>query len=159
MNKLFLSFLTMFVTLLSTFTVLAENIVSVSDGYIRETIPGTTITSAYMTLQNSQPEVLTLAGVTSQVSDRIEIHEHTMDNGMMKMRQRDFIVIPAQSSVKLKPGGLHLMIFDIKSPLVAEQIIPLTLHFSDGKSTNINMPVKSLKQPTSHKHMHHHSSN
>lgn len=156
MNKKLLSFFTLFMILFGTFSVLAENTVVVSDSYIRETIPGTVITSAYMTLDNSQLKEVVLTGVTSSISERIEIHEHTLDNGMMKMRQRDNITIPAQSTVNLKPGGLHLMIFDFKKPLIKDQVIPITLHFLSGKHIDITMTVKTLKQTNAKPMNHHH---
>lgn len=156
MRKLLLSLTTMLIALSGVFSAFASQSVLVSDGYIRETIPGTVISSAYMTLKNTTGEALTLSHITSSVSKRIEIHEHTMDEGMMKMRQRENLVIPANSSVTLQPGGLHLMVFELEQSLTAGHTVSLTLHFSEGESLAINVPVNSLKKSGTQKHMHHH---
>ena len=68
---------------------------TVNEGYIRATIPGTNVSSAYMTLKNTSDTAVTLVGATSEFSDRIEIHEHVMDEGMMRMRQRENLTIDA----------------------------------------------------------------
>ena len=58
--------------------------------YVRASIPGTIITSAYMSIENKSDAILTLTGVSSSFSDRIEIHQHSLSDGMMKMRKVDF---------------------------------------------------------------------
>lgn len=156
MNRSGLSLFTLLITLFTTFSLCAENIVTVSNAHIRETIPGTTISSAYLTLHNPYAKALTLSKVTSKVSDRIEIHDHILEEGMMKMRQRDAIVIPANSTVTLQPGGLHLMVFNLTKPLTVDHNVLFTLHFLEGQILEVTVPVTSLKQvkPNSHKHHH-----
>ena len=68
--------------------------------------------SAYFHIENTGAEDDKLVMVTSSVSPRLEIHEHTMTDGVMKMGQVDGIVVPAGGSVDLKPGGYHIMIFE-----------------------------------------------
>ncbi|NQY64087.1 MAG: copper chaperone PCu(A)C [Alteromonadaceae bacterium] len=131
--------------------------ISVNTGYIRETIPGTSISSAYMTIHNSSLQKLSFIGASSDVSPRVEIHEHTMDNGMMRMRQRLSIEIPAQNTVVLHPSGLHLMIFDLNQPLKQDQMVSITLHFADHKDFTIQLPVQSIKnKQRSKQHQHKH---
>ena len=115
--------------LLLVASVQAQNL-TVTEGFIRESIPGTTISSAYMTLTNTSEKPMTLIGVSSKVSARIEIHQHSMSKGMMSMRKLESIVIDGNDTVILQPSGLHLMIFDIKDLLKSGDVIPLTLHFS-----------------------------
>ena len=156
MNRLGLSFFTLLITFFTVFTVFAENMVTASEAVIRETIPGTTISSAYLTLRNADEKTLTLSTVTSTISDRIEIHDHLLEDGMMKMRQRDAIVIPANSTVTLQPGGLHLMVFNLIEPLTVHDQVTFTLHFLGGKALDVTMPVISLKHVKSNPHKHHH---
>ena len=66
-----------------------------------------------MTIKNSGKVVKKLVEVSGDISDRIELHEHTMADGMMKMRQVDNIEIPAQGKTLLQPSGLHIMIFNL----------------------------------------------
>jgi len=120
--------------------------VNVSDAYIRETLPGNTISSAYMRISNNNAQAIKLVTITSKVSPRIEIHQHQMLDGMMKMRQLNKLVIPAHENVLLQPYGLHLMIFDLQQPLKDGQKVSLTLHFANYRDININVPVISIKK-------------
>ena len=131
----------------------AENSgVTAENGYARESIPGTTISSAYMVLNNLSTKNVRLVGAESAVSDRIEIHEHIMANGLMKMRQRDSVEILAKNSITFQPSGFHLMIFDLKQPLKAQETIMITLHFDDKSSIDVSYLVKGLKQKKHHHH-------
>ena len=126
--------------------------ISAQDGYVRETIPGTNISSAYMTLNNPTDANRRLISVSSSVSERVEIHEHTMEGGMMRMRQRNFVEILAKDSTVFQPSGFHLMIFDLKQSLKAGETIIITLHFDDESSIDVNYQVKGLKQKQHHHH-------
>ena len=65
---------------------------------------------------------------------------------MMKMVQIDSIEVPAEGSVSLKPGGLHIMLMDVKKPMKAGDKVNLTLKFSDGRIVEvIDIPVKNLE--------------
>ena len=124
----------------------------VENGYARESIPGTSISSAYMTIKNLSAKNIRLIGAASAVSDRIEIHQHTMSDGLMRMRQRDYVEISAQNNTVFQPSGFHLMIFDLKQPLKAKENIIITLSFDDQSSIDVNYTVQGLKQK---KHEHH----
>jgi copper(I)-binding protein len=124
--------------------------------YVRASIPGTSLTSAYMSIENKNNEALILTGVSSLLSDRIEIHQHTMSDGMMKMRKVEQLVIEGQSSVVLQPMGYHLMIFNVKKALLPEEDVSLTLHFKQQKDIVITIPVRSIKQERQAKKQHHH---
>jgi copper(I)-binding protein len=124
----------------------------VENGYARESIPGTSISSAYMTIKNLSAKNIRLIAAASAVSDRIEIHQHTMSDGLMRMRQRDYVEISAQNSTVFQPSGFHLMIFDLKHPLKAKENIIITLSFDDQSSIDVNYTVQGLKQK---KHEHH----
>ena len=124
--------------------------VSVEGAYIRSSIPGTTITSSYMIIENKGEKTVTLLGASSKISPRIEIHQHSIVDGMMRMRQVDSIDITAKQRIVLQPSGLHLMLFDIKKPLQAQQKVELTLNFSNKPAVTIQVPVYSPLQEKEH---------
>lgn len=93
-------------------SVLAELVVE--EGYVREPIPGRSMSAAFMTIRNTGTEDIILASAKLEGAGSVEIHTHTHDDGVMRMRQIHELVVKSESSVTLKPGGLHLMIFDIK---------------------------------------------
>ena len=126
-------------------TAYATSPITVTDGYIKESIPGTDITAAYMAISNTGDKAITLQKVSSTISDRIEIHEHSMANGMMRMREVGEVTIKADSKVVLQPSGLHLMIFSLKHPIKENSVIPLTLKFSNKTTLNIQLPVYRYK--------------
>ncbi|MDX2368297.1 MAG: copper chaperone PCu(A)C [Colwellia sp.] len=123
-----------------------KSLISVEHSYIRSSIPGTTITSSYMIIENKGEKTVTLLGANSKISSRIEIHQHSMSDGMMRMRQLDSIVIKAKQRIVLQPSGLHLMLFEVKKPLQAQQEVELTLNFSNKASVTIQVPVYSPLQ-------------
>ena len=144
--------LAVFSLFFSTFAAFASSI-TVTDGYVREVIPGNSVTSAYMTIHNDSAAAVKLVSAKSAAIPVIEIHEHTMADGMMKMGQVDFIEIAAGSQVVLQPMGLHLMMFDLSKPLKAGEQLALTLVFDNNQTLNVTLPVQSIKQA---KHNHHH---
>ena len=130
-------------------SVFAQQII-VSDGYLRATIPGTSISAAYMTIENLGENSVTLTGASSNISPSIEIHQHFMIDGMMKMRKQASFTLNGKDTVLLQPSGLHLMIFDLKKPLLPDELITLTLHFSAQADVVLNLPVQSIKQQQHH---------
>jgi copper(I)-binding protein len=120
--------------------------ISVEKAYARATIPGTSISSAYMTIVNNTGKTVTLLGANSKISPRIEIHAHSMENGMMRMRKLDSIIIRANERIILQPSGLHLMLFDVKKPLQSQQDVNLTLHFSAIEPVSLQLPVYNPQQ-------------
>ena len=123
----------------------ATSAITVTDGYIKASIPGSEVTAAYMTLTNISDKPITLQKISSTISDRIEIHQHSMANGMMRMRQLEEILITANTSVVLQPSGMHLMIFSLEQPLIEKETVKLTLHFSNQTKQNIQLPVYRYK--------------
>jgi copper(I)-binding protein len=121
-------------------------VIYVKKAYIRSSIPGSSVSSSYMIIENNGEKTVTLLGANSKISPRIEIHQHSMSDGMMRMRQLDSIDIHAKQSIVLQPSGLHLMLFDVKKPLQAQQKIELTLNFSNRSPVIIQVPVYSLLQ-------------
>lgn len=134
----------------------------VEHAYVRASIPGTSHSSSYMEIENIRETKLTLLSVSSNISPRIEIHQHTMIDGMMRMRKLNSLEVKAKARVKLQPSGLHLMIFDVKKPLVSKQNVELTLNFSNNVSVTVKAPIYSPSQERlAHKsvskvHEHHH---
>lgn len=136
-----------FFTLLFAMTsnVYATSTITVTDGYVKASIPGSEVTASYMTLSNTSNKAITLQKVSSTLSDRIEIHEHSMADGMMRMREVGEIIIKAKSKVVLQPSGLHLMIFSLKQQITDKDVIPLTLYFANGTEVKIQLPVLKYK--------------
>ncbi len=141
---------------ISTSTQAFEKSIEIDRAYVRATIPGTTVSSAYMNIVNNSDEPMILVGASGEVSDRIEIHQHLMEDGMMKMRQVDSLVVSANNQVILQPSGYHLMIFNLVKPLTEGNEINVTLRFSNGKNVDVSLPVQSIKRKKQKEKAHHH---
>ncbi|MGB0937250.1 MAG: copper chaperone PCu(A)C [Colwellia sp.] len=130
--------------------------VTVTDAYARETIPGTNLSSMYMKIKNNGEKALSLVKVTSDISSKIEIHEHTMNNGLMRMGKVNNLKIGSGEEVTLAPYGFHFMIFNLKNPLEANQGAIITLHFDNGSHIQVDVLVKSIKHQQQNQHQHQH---
>ena len=129
--------------------------VSVSDAWVRSTVPGQQVSGAFMKLVASSDASLVAAA--SPVAGRVEIHESSMHGGVMQMREVRSLVLSAGRTVELKPGGYHIMLLAVKQPLNAGDSVPITLTFEDkaGKRTTVDVKadVRALSTaPGKHAH-------
>lgn len=130
--------------------------VAVRDGYVRAPIPGQNMAAAFMVISNDGDKPMQLVAVKSDVAAQLELHGHTHDNGIMRMRRVDSVAVPARGEVALAPGGLHLMLIDVRKPLVEKQQVAFTLVFGDGTEVKAQVPVVSVMNEKPADHSHHH---
>ena len=128
---------------------------TVSDAWVRPTVKGQMATGAFMNI--TAKENSKLLSVTSPIAGVVEIHEMKMDKDVMKMAALpNGLDLPAGKTVELKPGGFHVMLMDLKAPLVADSSVPVTLTFQDAKgqktTQELKLPVKAMAAPSQHKH-------
>ncbi|UCA11084.1 copper chaperone PCu(A)C [Aeromonas enteropelogenes] len=124
------------------------------DGYVRLLPPGTPNTAAFMVLKNDADQAVKLVAASSPAAGRAELHTHLHENGVMKMRQVESIEIPAKREVVLKPGSLHIMLFEIGT-LSEQTPMPLTLTLDDGQQLALSLPVKPIEPMGEMQHMKH----
>ncbi len=91
-----------------------------------------------------------LIAASSALSARVELHTHTMDNGVMKMRPVEAIEIPANSKTELKSGGYHIMMFDVETMPEMGATVPLTLTFEKAGTVQIGAIVGKPGDTHSH---------
>lgn len=125
---------------------MASELVSITDAWVRPTNPGQEVGAAYMTFTSKQD--LTLVSIESDVTDSIEIHNMTMENGVMKMRMMENLPLKAGMPYKLAPGGFHLMLFDLKKPLTAGLQVNFVLHYKSNIKSQVGQKkiVPEFKQ-------------
>ena len=125
-----------------------KNLVSITDAWVRPTNPGQEVGAAYMTFLSKQD--MTLVSIESSVTDSVEIHNMTMENGVMKMRMLENLALKAGEPYKLAPGSFHLMLFDLKKPLTTGEQVSFTLHFK-SISLKSNSTTKTRKNTPDYK--------
>jgi periplasmic copper chaperone A len=136
----------------------ASEVMSVDDPYVRAVPPGQPNSASFMAIHNNSEQDHVLIGASSQVAEVVELHTHTMEEGMMRMRKVDKIDLPAGVTTHLKPGGLHVMLIGLKQKLVPDEQVGLTLEFADGSHLKVDAPVRKLSMkmnmPDTTAHMH-----
>ena len=117
----------------------------ISQAWSRATPNGAKIGTGYFTIENKGTTADKLIGVSGDISDKIEVHEMSMNNGVMKMRPVDGgLVIEPGKTVKLGPNGYHLMIMDLKSPLKQGGKLPVTLEFEKAGKVAVTLDVQGI---------------
>ena len=117
----------------------------ISQAWTRATPNGAKIGTGYFTIENKGTTADKLVGVSGEVSDKIEVHEMSMNNGVMKMRPVDGgLTIEPGKTVKLAPSGYHLMIMDLKSPLKQGGKVPVTLEFEKAGKVAVMLDVQGI---------------
>jgi copper(I)-binding protein len=117
----------------------------ISQAWSRATPNGAKVGTGYLTIENKGAAADKLVGVTGDVSPRIEVHEMSMNNGVMKMRPVEGgVTIDPGKTVKLAPSGYHLMIMDLKSPLKQGDKLPLTLQFEKAGKVAVTLDVQGV---------------
>jgi copper(I)-binding protein len=120
--------------------------VTVTDPWIRATVPAQSSSGAFMQLTSKQDA--RLVGVKTPVAGSAQLHQMEMQGQSMKMRAVDAIALPAGQAVNLASGGYHVMLFDLKRQLKEGESVPLTLVVEDAKhkrsDLTVNVPVKPL---------------
>ena len=142
---------TLLLVLLSIgFSNLASANVTVEEPYIREMPPGQPVTAAFMRLHNNGVKAVQLIAVSSDSAERVEIHVHRHNNGMMRMEKIDSISVPAGSDFIFKPGDHHLMLINLKRSLTVGDSVRLKLEFNHAEPLIIDVPVQNIMQEHDH---------
>ncbi|MGS2716705.1 copper chaperone PCu(A)C [Eionea flava] len=134
-----------------------DSLLHINHVRVNPVFSGMPVTAAYFTIHNRSEKNIRLVAVKGDISDRIEIHEHTMSNGLMKMQKvANGIELPAEETVKFTPGGYHIMIMNLDQAITESDEIELTLIFSDKSEKTI---TAIAKKPSHHGHGEHKENN
>jgi copper(I)-binding protein len=117
----------------------------ITQGWSRATPGGAKIGGGYLTIENKGSAPDRLVGASADVAGKVEVHEMTMNNGVMTMRPLDKgLAIDPGKTVKLAPGGYHLMMFDLKSSLKQGDKLPVTLEFEKAGKVQLSLDVQGV---------------
>ncbi|ADH89842.1 protein of unknown function DUF461 [Ancylobacter novellus DSM 506] len=116
--------------------------------WARMTPAGAKVGGGYLSVENDGKEADRLVSGTAEISDRVEIHEMTVKDGVMNMRMlADGIEIPAGGELKLAPGGYHLMFIGLKQPLKQGESFKGTLTFAKAGTVNVEFKIEGMGGP------------
>lgn len=116
----------------------------VRDPYVRLPPPKAMTAGGFMALANNGAKAVRLVSVASPLAEVSELHTHVEDQGVMRMRAVESIRVDAGATVELAPGGLHVMLINLKRPLQEGDSVPITLACDNGSSSEIKAVVRAL---------------
>ena len=127
--------------------------VTVTDAWVRGTVPAQKATGAFMKLKSSDEAKLVAAA--SPAAKIVEVHEMSMKDNVMQMRAVEAIALPAGKTVELKPGGYHVMFIDLVKPLEKGATVPITLTLVGKDGKKFTQEVKAeVRSPGGEQHKH-----
>src|ERR1700694_1767938 len=117
----------------------------ITQAWSRATPGGAKVAGGYLTIQNKGPAADRLIGGSADVADKVQVHEMATTNGVMTMRPLDKgLSIEPGKTVKLAPGGPHLMLLGLKSPLKQGDKVPVTLEFEKAGKVKLSFNVQGV---------------
>ena len=129
--------------------------VTVNEAWTRATVPAQKVAGVYFDIESSTDA--RLVGVQTDLTDAAEIHNMSMEDGVMRMREISVVKLPAGKTVNFNPGGYHVMLFDLPRQLQASEQIALELVVEDanGERSEVAVTVQVRNLDGSKVHQHH----
>lgn len=127
---------------------------TLTNAWTRATPPKAKAGGGFIQITNNGSETDILVSASSSISKKVELHEMSVTDGIMKMRElANGIEIPAGETVSLKPGGLHIMFMGLVEGLQQGATVPVTLTFENAGQVKVELSV--AKMGAKHNHNHH----
>lgn len=127
----------------------------IENPFVREMPPTAPASGAFMTLINTSDQDIAIVSAQSDAAKKVELHTHTHDNGVMRMREIPEILVPAMGQAELKPGGLHIMLINPTRDLKEGDEVRIVVTLKDGSEQEIIAPVRKIMGMGQHKGMGH----
>ena len=111
----------------------------------RATPKGANVAGGYLKVTNAGTVADRLTGGSTEVAKRFEVHEMSMDGGVMKMRElKDGLEIPPGATVELKPGSNHIMMMNLSRPLAKGDKVKGSLAFEKAGKVDVEFAVEGI---------------
>ena len=115
---------------------------AIADPWSRPTPPIASVGAVYFSITNAGRKADRLLAIGSPIARQAEIHESRVVNGTVEMRPVESIECPPGATVRIEPGGLHVMLLGLTHPLAAGTTFPLSLRFRDAGSVTVQVAVR-----------------
>ena len=117
----------------------------ISKAWTRQAPPGARVGAGYLTVTNTGSEPDRLLGGAAAFAGRVEIHEMSVADGVMRMAPvTGGLVIPPGGTVELEPGGYHVMFVGVTDGPTMGETVPVTLTFRRAGDVTVEMPVAAI---------------
>lgn len=128
---------------------------TVDDAWVRATVPGQTSTGAFMNVTADADSKL--LGVQSPVAKLVQIHQSSMKDDVMTMKEVDSVALPAGKPVAMDTNGYHVMLLDLVGQVKEGDHVPLTLIVEDAQGVKTSIKVDATARSLTHGDMPDHS--
>jgi hypothetical protein len=119
--------------------------ISIDGAWARSTAVQASNGAVYLNISNAGNTPDTLLSASSSVAQQTQLHQTSMDNGIMRMRMlTDGVVIPPGKAVHFAPGGLHIMLLGLKTPLKIGEHFTLALTFAHAGTVEVPVNVRDM---------------
>jgi periplasmic copper chaperone A len=121
----------------------AEARLVISDTWVRPALASGT-TAAYLNITNNSDNPITISGVTADFADMIQIHQTVVENDMAQMQHTDNgLRIGAGETMRLEPGGYHIMLMNVQQALNEGETVTLSITFDTGETITVETPIRN----------------
>jgi len=103
--------------------------------------------AVYFVIHNHSSEEDELIGISSDIAEAVEMHESKMNGDVMEMNQVESVPLEAYAEIKFEPGGLHIMLVNLKKDVKVGDEIDVTLHFKNFEDIRVMVPVRDTPAP------------
>jgi periplasmic copper chaperone A len=117
--------------------------------WIRPAVKGDN-SAIYFVIHNHSSRADELIGVSTDMARAVEMHESKMNGDVMQMNRLETVPLEAYAEIKFAPGGLHVMLIDLKNDLEVGSQIEVVLHFKNYEDIRLMVPVKETSVPEDH---------
>lgn len=114
---------------------------------MRASIGSSTVSAVYLTITNRGGVADRLVGASADRSGHAMIHRTVVEDGMARMRHVGAVEVPPGASVRFEPGGLHVMLTGVSTPLRAGEEVVVTLTFERAGEVTVSAPVGNAPPP------------
>jgi periplasmic copper chaperone A len=102
-------------------------------------------TSIYLLMHNHSENADEMIGVSTDVAETAGFHKTEIDaNGVVQMIPQASVPLLVDSETSFEPGGLHIMLTDLKKDLNVGDNIAITLHFKSHPDIMLTVPVLDI---------------
>jgi hypothetical protein len=129
---------------------------SVERAWARATPPGTAVAAAYLVIDNRGGTADRLLSVSTPRAGQAEVHATVRDMDIVRMRRIDPLHVGAGERVTFDPGGTHIMLMGLKSPLLEGERLPLELKFERAGTVRVEAEVRAATATDPHAGHHQH---
>ncbi len=119
--------------------------IEIASPWSRAIPKGASVAAGYMTIRNTGATSDRLVAASTPVAGKVEIHEMTMDGGIMRMRPvAGGVEIAPGATVEFKPSAFHLMIVNVRQPIEKGKPFAATLTFEKAGTIDIEFTVEGI---------------